>query len=99
MIDVAEAKRRMMDALHILPSEQVTLLDAVGRYATANVAAPFDHPLFDCSAMDGYGFAYEEGVAEWKVVGALAAGDVFPRPLVRGECVRIFTGAMMPTGA
>lgn len=99
MIDVAEAKQRMMDALRILPSEQVTLLDAVGRFTLQDVAASFDHPLFDCSAMDGYGFAYEEGVADWKVVGALAAGDVFPRPLVRGECVRIFTGAMMPNGA
>jgi molybdopterin molybdotransferase len=29
----------------------------------------------------------------------MAAGDAFPRPLKPGECVRIFTGAMLPEGA
>lgn len=97
MIEVDEAKRRLMEHLVLLPMEQVPLGEAQGRYAAHAVPAPFDHPLFDCSAMDGYAFAH--GPAQWTVVGEVAAGAVFPRPLGPGECVRIFTGAMLPPGA
>jgi molybdopterin molybdotransferase len=97
MIHVAEARKRVMDAVRPLPAEAVPLVDAVGRFTAEEVIAPFDHPLFHCSAMDGYAFA--EGTDAWKVVGEVAAGDVFSRPLLPGECVRIFTGAMLPEGA
>lgn len=97
MIDVAEAKQRMMSNVRLMPGERVALIDALGRYVAEDVVAPFDHPLFNCSAMDGYAFAF--GATEWKVIGEVAAGDVFPRALAKGECVRIFTGAMVPEGA
>jgi len=99
MIDVQEAKRRVMANVQVLPAEAVSLIDALGCFAANDVAAPFDHPLFDCSAMDGYAFAFSEVVKEWKVIGEVAAGDAFPRSLNAGECVRIFTGAMLPEGA
>lgn len=99
MIDVAEAKQRMMAAVRVLPAGRVPLADAVGRFTVEEVLAPYDHPLFECSAMDGYAFAFSEGVNAWKVVGEVAAGDAFPRSLKAGECVRIFTGAMLPEGA
>jgi molybdopterin molybdotransferase len=53
MIDVQEAKRRVMANVPVMPAEAVPLLDALGRFAAQDVTAPFDHPLFDCSAMDG----------------------------------------------
>jgi molybdopterin molybdotransferase len=99
MIDVAEAKQRMMAAVRMLPAGPVPLADARGRFTVEEVLAPYDHPLFDCSAMDGYAFAFSEGVNALKVVGEVAAGDAFPRSLKAGECVRIFTGAMLPEGA
>lgn len=97
MIGVEEAKRRMMAAVRKLPAEPVALSDALGRFIAEEVIAPFDHPLFDCSAMDGYAFAC--GASQWRVVGEVTAGDAFPRALAAGECVRIFTGAMIPEGA
>src|SRR5690606_40198327 len=54
MIEVDEAKRRMMAHLVLLPLEEIPLGEGWGRYAARAMAAPFDHPLFDCSAMDGY---------------------------------------------
>lgn len=99
MIEVQEAKRRVIANVRVLPAEGVPLIDALGRFAAHDVAAPFDHPLFDCSAMDGYAFAFSEEVKAWKVVGEVAAGGAFPRALRTGECVRIFTGAMVPEGA
>ena len=97
MIHVAEAKQRVIAAALRMPAERVALADSLGRYVSEDVTAPYDHPLFNCSAMDGYAFMF--GAAEWNVVGELAAGDVFPRPLLQGECVRVFTGAMLPRGA
>ena len=97
MIHVQEAKRRVMAAVRPMPAEQVALHLALGRTIAEDAVAPFDHPLFDCSAMDGYAFAH--GPAQWTVIGEVAAGEVFPRSLNAGECVRIFTGAMLPDGA
>lgn len=99
MIDVQEAKRRVMANAQVMPAEAVPLIDALDRFAASDVVAPFDHPLFDCSAMDGYAFAFSEEMNAWKVIGEVAAGDAFPRSMKQGECVRIFTGAMMPEGA
>lgn len=97
MINVLEAKRRMMDRLNPLGQEQLPLLDALGRYTARDITAPFDHPLFDSSAMDGYAFSFGAG-PQWQVVGEVAAGEVFPRRLEHGESVRIFTGGMIPEG-
>ncbi|MEO8733933.1 MAG: molybdopterin molybdotransferase MoeA, partial [Flavobacteriales bacterium] len=98
MIDVQEAKRLVIANVQVMPTEAVPLIDALGRFAANDVVAPFDHPLFDCSAMDGYAFAFSEDVKAWTVIGEVAAGDAFPRSLNNGECVRIFTGAMIPEG-
>ena len=94
---VDEAKRRMMAAVTGMPTEELPLSEACGRFIAADAHAPFDHPLFDYSAMDGYAFAF--GAGPWRIVGEVAAGGVFPRPLAEGESVRIFTGAVMPAGA
>ena len=99
MIDVQEAKRRVMANVRLLPSEILPLDDAWCRYTAEDIIAPFDHPLFHCSAMDGYAFSMEHDVQEWKVMGELAAGDAFAGSLDRGQCVRIFTGAMLPEGS
>ena len=69
MIDVKEAKRRLMANVLVMPTEAVPLLNALGRFAVNDVVAPFDHPLFDCSAMDGYAFRFSEEVKAWTVVG------------------------------
>ena len=99
MIEVKEARRRVMANVGMTSTETVPLLNASGRSAVNDVVAPFDHPLFDCSAMDGYAFPFSDDANAWTVVGEMAAGDVFARGLQAGECVRIFTGAMIPEGA
>lgn len=74
------------------------LTHGLGRYAAVEMVSPHDHPLFDMSAVDGYAFR-AGATSEWKIAGEVAAGDVFDRALDPGECVRIFTGAMIPEGA
>ncbi len=99
MIGVEEAKQRMMAAVRVLPAETMPLVRAMGRIVAKDVPAPYHHPLFDVSAMDGYAFAFSEVVQQFTVVGEVPAGGVFPHVLAPGECVRIFTGGMVPQGA
>jgi len=99
MITVEEAERSMMEHVPQLPHMRCTLAEANGCYLFSDVIAPYDHPLFDMSAVDGYAFAMVDGVKEWSVVGEVAAGEVFTPILSVGQCVRIFTGAMVPSGA
>src|SRR5690606_21197376 len=47
MIDVAEAKQRVIAAAARMSVERVALIDALERYPAEDVIAPFDHPLFD----------------------------------------------------
>lgn len=99
MISVEEAKRIMMERVRPVPVEEVSLVEAQGRYVAEDVVSVHHHPLFDCSAIDGYAFRFEDDSAKWRVVGEVAAGEVFAGPLGKGDCVRIFTGAMVPADA
>ncbi len=98
MISVEEAKRIMMEHAQALVPGDMALSSANG-FVVEDVIAPYDHPLFDMSAVDGYAFRWSSGVSTWDVVGEVAAGEHLLRELAPGECARIFTGAMVPMGA
>lgn len=81
-------------------SKTIPLIQSVGRVLFHNVTASFDMPLFDNSAMDGYAVCMDETVAKnaFQIVGEVAAGEAPQLQLTPGNCVRIFTGAMVPPG-
>ena len=64
--------------------------------------SPIDVPAHDNSAMDGYAVrsadAGGDAPAELRVIGTSWAGRPFPGETGPGECVRIMTGAVMPSG-
>lgn len=94
MLSVEEAQARLLASVQPLEIEQVTLLDALGRYLAGPVVARLTQPPFDAAAMDGYAVA---GPGDpWRVIGESAAGRRFPGRLSAGEAVRIFTGAPLP---
>jgi molybdopterin molybdotransferase len=98
LIDIAEARRRVLAAVEPLPSEDVLIERALGRVLAEDVAAADDAPPFDCSAMDGYALVAGAG-SELPVVDESRAGHPAARPLAPGEAIRISTGAMVPEGA
>ncbi len=99
MITVEEARRVMMDHVPPPKGESVPLSEALGRYQLDGaLRSPVDHPMFTCSAVDGYAFPFDEH-REWKVVLEIAAGQAPDVALRPGECARIFTGAMLPPSA
>ena len=84
----------------------LTLSDAHGCVLAEDVAATFPLPPFENSAMDGYAVRSQDvtGASEstpvtLPVVGDIAAGSAGAYTVQPGLCVRIMTGAAMPTGA
>ena len=81
---------------------RVPLTEAVGRILAEDVVAAVDVPPHDNSAVDGYAVFFDdldpEAETRLPVTGRVAAGHPLGREAVRGESIRIFTGAPMPVG-
>ena len=89
----------------VTETEDVPLLDAVGRVAAEDIKAGFDNPPFDRSPLDGYTFAAAstrmataESPVTLRIVAEECAGDFFAGTVGAGECVRIMTGGAIPKG-
>ncbi len=87
-------------------TERVRLGDADGRVLAADAASAIDVPPFDRAAMDGYAVVAEDtfGAGRYeprvlRCVEKVYTGQMPARPVARGECIEIATGAPMPEGA
>src|SRR3954470_16125027 len=98
LIEIDEARARVLEAVRPLQAERVPLVSALGRVLAEDVRSRVDVPPFDNSAMDGY--AVVAGPAgELRVVGESRAGHPAEEAVEAGSAVRISTGAALPTGA
>ena len=83
-------------------SEAVDIFAALGRITAQDVISPLNVPPHDNSAMDGFAFAgaqlSDTQSLSLKVVGTALAGKAWAGSVRAGECVKIMTGAIMPTG-
>ena len=86
-------------------SEPLSLSESLGRYLTQDVIAALELPRSDVSAMDGYAVCSQDGEGGltsqvFTLKGESRAGKPYSGgPLAPGECVRIFTGAVVPESA
>ena len=86
--------------------ETVAVRAALGRIAAADINSTLRVPNHTNSAMDGYalggrdlpGGVEREGNKTLPVIGVSLAGKPFDGEVGEGQCVRIMTGAVMPTG-
>lgn len=85
-----------------LEIETVSIYDSLGRVLANDIISPINVPSADNSAMDGYAFSgasiVKDGVTSLTMIGKGFAGNAFDGMVNQGECVRIMTGAVMPTG-
>jgi molybdopterin molybdotransferase len=82
-------------------ASEVPLFEALGRVLADDVISPFDVPPHDNSAMDGYAFDGQQlghNTLTLDVVGTAFAGKAWQGAAAAGQCVKIMTGAIMPTG-
>ncbi|MBB6330920.1 molybdopterin molybdotransferase [Chryseobacterium sediminis] len=100
-ISVSEARKIIENQIFRTEKIELSLLEAQGFYAAEEIRATLDVPSFDNSAMDGYGFRFDDlaEYTELKVTQIIPAGiSKNDFVLGRGEAVRIFTGAKIPQG-
>lgn len=97
-ISIAEARACWADVLSMQRRniEIVPVTAALGRVLAEPVMARTAMPPFRKSPYDGYAISYEPNRQEFLVIGTIGAGEVFSRPVARGEAVRIMTGAPLP---
>jgi molybdopterin molybdotransferase len=103
MLSPAEAARTILSSVGPEAVEHVPLIDSLGRILASDIVSPIDIPQRDNSAMDGYAVRSEDVrgncPVELHVIDEVPAGAVPDKPIGKGQCSRIFTGAPIPTGA
>jgi molybdopterin molybdotransferase len=98
LLSIDEARRRVLEAVQRLESEDVPLDAALGRVLAEDVTSAIPVPPFDSSAMDGYAVAAGPA-GELEVVDESRAGHPAAVTVRPGTAVRISTGAAVPHGA
>jgi len=106
MKTVEEAREEILRHFHVLESEEVHILEALGRVLAEEIVSDINIPPFDNSAMDGYAVqaadtrgASRENPVRLRVLADLAAGYTTEVTVEPGTAVRIMTGAPLPAGA
>jgi molybdopterin molybdotransferase len=102
LMPVADALSAVLAGAEPLPEEMVALDAAHHRVLARDVAALRTQPPQAMSAMDGYAVRSADAslvAARLTVIGEVAAGRPFDKPVGAGEAVRIFTGGVIPQGA
>lgn len=104
LLTVDNALEKIRAAIQpVSDSEIITLKTALGRVLAESVYSPNPIPHERNSAMDGYAFSSSDVPNEQSftltLVGTSWAGKPFQGQLQTGQCVRIFTGAVLPEQA
>ena len=85
----------------VAETESVLLDQGLNRVLASDVLSPIDVPAADNSAMDGFAFRGTEinsaPVTQLMVVGTVFAGTPFTGSLAADQCLKIMTGALMPS--
>ena len=82
--------------------ETVSLDQAINRVLAEDVLSPIDVPSADNSAMDGFAFNgqcldSQSQEISLRVIGAAFAGKPYVGSVGQGECLKIMTGALIPS--
>ena len=101
---VREARELILSRIvPVAAKTRAPLRDVLGRVLAEDIAAPFNVPGFDNSAMDGYACRIADLSADknvsLRIAGRAFAGAPSDCAIANGECVRIMTGARVPAGA
>lgn len=100
LLQISEAESRIQSAIQPIDDKQVLpLKHCLNRILAEDIISRTDIPRERNSSMDGYAFAFSDlqnNNQHFKVAGTSWAGKPFTGTLSPGECVRIFTGAVLP---
>jgi len=101
-VDKAQAFiQHLVQAHPAISTEEILLMQALGRIVAEDIISPINVPAHDNSAMDGFaldGKQLSSSPLPLLVVGTALAGKAWQGNVKPGECVKIMTGAVMPAG-
>jgi len=100
MLSYDEALKLVLDNCSPLPAIEKPLDEAGGLVLAESIAARWDMPPADNSAMDGFAFAFNSWAPDkpLQVVGHSYAGHPLKEAVTPGSAIRIMTGAPLPAG-
>ncbi len=107
MLSAAQAESIILNLVQPpIQTQVVEIADATGRILADSIFCRLDFPHWDNSAMDGYAVRFTDLAASsesnsipLEVVEEIPAGYQPQREIQPGEAARIFTGAIVPSGA
>lgn len=101
LLPFQQALEKMLSSIKpVTDVERIEIEQGLDRVLASDVISPINVPGHNNSAMDGYAFCYDtwHQVETLTVVGRSMAGAPFQGECLPGQCVRIMTGAKMPSG-
>ncbi|WP_310597075.1 molybdopterin molybdotransferase MoeA [Aeromonas aquatica] len=101
LLPLGDALQGMLDQLACCcDTEQLPLPQALDRILAQDITSPLSVPPFDNAAMDGYAVRLADlaAGAPLAVAGKAFAGQPYQGEWPAGHCIRIMTGAPVPTG-
>ena len=95
-----EARKAILDSVGPLGVERVAILESAGRVIAEHIAAPWEMPFCDNSAMDGFAVRAADCTPEarLRVIGYIPAGGLPACAVEPGTAIKIMTGAPTPAG-
>ncbi len=101
LIDPTEALQTILAAVAPGACSTIPASKSIGCVLAKPICADRDYPPFNRSAMDGYAVRAQDVVNGGTLsnIGVLPAGQTWEGRIRRGQCLRIMTGAPVPSGA
>ncbi len=93
---------KLLEAIEIenLKTKRVSLMEAQGFVLAEDIVADHNSPELPTSAMDGYAFKHEDiALGRLKIASINPAGSDAKEIVNNEECIKTFTGSLMPEGA
>ena len=103
MISLSDALTRIEGrVVPVHACERLPIRQCLNRVNNEAVKSPLNVPPLPNSAMDGYAIAIDslvaDSIVELEEIGSAYAGVPFMQDCGPGQCVRIMTGALIPSG-
>lgn len=99
MITLEKAYDIVLQKTYTLETEEVFLIESLGRILAEDVKSDIEMPPFDKSAMDGYACRREDLKNKLEIIEVIPAGKTPEKKIGKNQCAKIMTGAPIPEGA
>lgn len=106
LTSLEDAMEKLFSKIDLNPIEEIEIKEALNRILAEDIISEMDIPPFNRSAMDGYTIKAEDSFGaspknpkRIKLIGVIEIGETSNLEILRGQGIKISTGAPTPKGA